>query len=124
MIHLEIEEILELHDLVIERYGGLTGCLDPERISALVSRVHNLEFYGGETSVFALAAMYWVAIAKGHAFADGNKRTAVLAALVFLKRNGQSVYMRSDLEAVALKVACDEMSASDLAVYLRESFGN
>lgn len=124
MNHVSSEEVLKIHDLVLLRYGGCPGCPNPERVSALLARVRNYEFYEGLTDVFALAAMYWVAISKGHVFADGNKRTAVAVCFLFLRRNGIVPYNRPDLEEVAVKVASDQLTASELAEYLRSCFAN
>lgn len=124
MNHVSSEEVLKIHDLVLTCYGGCPGCSDPERISALLARVQNYEFYEGLSDVFALAAMYWVSIAKGHVFVDGNKRTAVAVCLLFLRRNGIVPYNRPDLEDVAVKVAADEMSTTELTEYLRSCFAN
>ena len=124
MKHVSAEEVLKIHDLMLLRYGGCPGSSNPERVSALLARVRNYEFYEGLTSVFALAAMYWTAIAKGHVFTDGNKRTAVAVCFLFLRRNGVVPYNRADLEEVAVKVASDQMTTSELADYLRSCFSN
>ena len=122
MNHVSSEEVLKIHDLLLLRYGGCPGCSNPERVSALLVRVRNYEFYEGLTDVFALAAMYWVAVSKGRAFADGNKRTAVAVCFLFLRRNGIVPYNRPDLEEVAVKVASEQLTASELAEYLRSCF--
>ncbi len=124
MKHVAPNEVIETHDAVLKRYGGCYGCPDPDRINALIARVRNYEYYEGMTDVFALAAMYWVAIAKGHAFTDGNKRTAVAISLLFLTRNGVHPYYRPDFEEIAIKVASDEMTAIQLATFLRSSFSD
>ena len=124
MNHVSSEEVLKIHDLLLLRYGGCPGCSNPERVSALLARVRNYEFYEGLSDVFALAAMYWVAISKGHVFSDGNKRTAVAVCFLFLRRNGVVPNNRPDLEEVAIKVASDQMTTSELAEYLRSCFAN
>ncbi len=68
--------------------------------------------------------MYWVVVAKGRIFVDGNNRTAVAVCLLFLRRNGIQPYNRSDLEEAAFKVAFNQMTVSALADYLRSSFSN
>lgn len=42
----------------------------------------------GAPSVEELAAAYAFGIAKAHAFVDGNKRTAFVTAVTFLRLNG------------------------------------
>jgi death-on-curing protein len=47
----------------------------------------NLHAYG-QPDIFDLAASYGYGVVKNHPFVDGNKRTAFLAAYVFLRING------------------------------------
>lgn len=77
MKHLTALQVIVCHDENVRRYGGLPGIVDAARIEALLARVRNHERYEGVTDVFELAALYCVAIARGHAFLDGNKRTAL-----------------------------------------------
>lgn len=115
---------MHIHDLVLARYGGCPGCPDPERVFAMLGRVRSYEFYEGVTDVFALAAIYWVSIARGHAFADGNKRTAVAVSLLFLHRNAVAAFSRPELESVAVEVASGQKTAADLADFLRSAYAN
>ena len=119
MIHLTPLQVIVCHDENIRRYGGLPGIVDPTKIEVLLERVRNYERYEGLTDVFALAAMYCVAIARGHAFLAGNKRTAINCTYAFLKRNGVSTVVPHDLEEAVIKVATGEMSATNFADYLR-----
>ena len=52
-----------------------------------LARAENKAAYG-EPTVEELAAAYLFGIAKNHAFVDGNKRTAIVAAGAFLILNG------------------------------------
>ena len=88
MKHLTALQVIVCHDENVRRYGGLPGIVDAARIEALLARVRNHERYEGVTDVFELAALYCVAIARGHAFLDGNKRTALNCTWAFLKMNG------------------------------------
>lgn len=124
MRHISRQEIFELHESLIKRYGGCSGCADPDKINALLSRVFNYAYYDGVEDVFALAAMYFVAIARGHVFVDGNKRTALAVCLLFLKRNNVSIHHVPSLEQMAVDVAQGLVSASDLANYLRKNYSN
>lgn len=48
------------------------------KLEGLLNRVHTLHHYEECDDIFTLAAMYLIAIAKGHAFHDANKRTVKL----------------------------------------------
>lgn len=51
----------------------------------------NIKYYTNQQNVFQLAAILSGKIIKNHAFQDGNKRTALLAADMFLKINGYAL---------------------------------
>jgi death-on-curing protein len=56
-------------------------------LESALARPVNQHAYG-QPDVFDLAAAYGYGIVKNHPFVDGNKRTAFLAAYVFLRSNG------------------------------------
>ena len=124
MIHLTTFDIIATHDETIKRYGGLSGAVDPLKADVLIERVRNHEHYQGLTDVFALAALYCVAIARGHIFLDGNKRTAINCTWDFLKLNGVQTYAPRDLEETVIKVATGERKADAFADYLRMAFSS
>jgi death-on-curing protein len=68
----------------------------------------------------AMAAAYLFHIAQNHSFHDGNKRAAVMSALVFLDANGIDRLPDTDeLEATTLAVASGEMGKNELTPWLR-----
>ncbi|MEJ6402730.1 type II toxin-antitoxin system death-on-curing family toxin [Yoonia sp. 2307UL14-13] len=84
---LPISVIYVVHDRQISRHGGTPGIRDRALIEMGCARPLNLWAYG-EPDIFDLAAGYAFGIAKAHGFVDGNKRTALVAALTFLSING------------------------------------
>lgn len=114
-------EVVDFHRRIMLISPGMPGVSDADRATAIISRVHNLAHYEGMTNVFDLAACYLVAIARGHIFNDGNKRTAFFTAMVFLSRNG--ILIRDDgdeLEKLTVRVATGELRMEELAVRLRD----
>ena len=82
---LSLEDVLELHDMQLESYGGATGIRDSGLLESAVMMAQ--ASFGGEyvyKSVFEMAADYAFHIAENQPFVDGNKRTALSSALVFL----------------------------------------
>lgn len=74
-------------------------------------------------SIFELAAVYIYAIADGHVFIDGNKRTAAKIAEIFLIRNGYYLLMTNfQLEKLVLKIADTKSSDTITLDYLAEQF--
>ena len=121
---LTAEEVLLCHDLAIRRYGGCAGCADPDRVYALIGRVQSYEIYENIEDPFAVAARYCVAVAQGHVFTDGNKRTAACCMFAVLQRNGITVKNREGFLDIILKVATKEMSAVDLVKYLKKLYAH
>jgi len=79
--------IYAVHDRQISEHGGPSGVRDQGAIESALARPRNLAVYG-EPDAPALAAAYAFGIARNHSFADGNKRTAWIAARLFLADNG------------------------------------
>jgi death-on-curing protein len=75
-----------IHKSQIARHGGLDGERDRGLIESALARPRNIAAYGGPDAA-DLAAAYACGIAKNHGFLDGNKRTALVVALLFLADN-------------------------------------
>lgn len=79
--------VFAIHDRQIARHGGKAGLRDRSLLEGGCSRPVNLWGYG-RPSLEELAAAYAFGITKAHAFIDGNKRTAFVTAIAFLRLNG------------------------------------
>lgn len=123
MKHLKTWELIRLNEKLLNRYGGLRVALSQnqsERVQALYCRIHSLFDYGEDHSLAGTAAIYCEVIARGHAFSDANKRTAVNALYLFLHRNNQRTRVPSGLSDVIVKVATGEMTRNQLADFVRK----
>lgn len=76
-----------MHAEQLRRHGGAPGVRDENALESALARAENKTAYGDPT-VYELAAAYVFGIARNHAFVDGNKRTAIVAAGTFLILNG------------------------------------
>lgn len=111
--------IESIHGRQIQRHGGGHGLHDGGLLVSALARPQNLAAYG-EPSVFELAASYAFGIARNHPFVDGNKRTAFVAAALFLRINGYRPSADQAEAAVAfVRLAAGEMSEDELAEWLR-----
>jgi death-on-curing protein len=91
-IFLELEDVLLIHEEQLPRYGGSPGVRDLGLLESAVAMPRATA--GGEflhDGLFAMAAAYAFHIAQNQPFLDGNKRTGLLAALVFLDLNGVAI---------------------------------
>jgi death-on-curing protein len=82
-------QVAQIHDDLMSTEPGLTCDYDMSKVEAVVGRVKNTYAYddGFTRDVFNVAALYAETIAVGHAFPDGNKRTAFVASLTVLSIN-------------------------------------
>ncbi|MBY6141161.1 type II toxin-antitoxin system death-on-curing family toxin [Leisingera daeponensis] len=76
-----------IHDRQIARHGGAAGMRDRALLEMGCARAMNLAAYS-DAGVAEVAAAYAFGLAKAHAFVDGNKRTAFVTAVTFLRLNG------------------------------------
>jgi death-on-curing protein len=84
---LSLESVLAIHADQIRLFGGDSGLRDQGLLESAVMAPQNLYLYSNESDIYDLAASYCSHIAGNHAFNDGNKRTGLAAALMFLKIN-------------------------------------
>ncbi|MCG1017929.1 MULTISPECIES: type II toxin-antitoxin system death-on-curing family toxin [Burkholderiaceae] len=103
---LSAEYVIAAHDNVLRAEGGLSGFSGggPGAVDAALARIDNRLHYENEEmdDAFAIAAMYAVAIARAHAFNDGNKRTALICTLEFLRENGYVIPAASEQSEIHL----------------------
>ena len=108
-----------IHDAVLNP-GELPGRARDKSLEGALARVDNRLAYGLIGDVFDLAAAYALAIAQGHCFNDGNKRTAHQAMDVCLDLNG--IRIAWETEAVGqtiIRAAQGQIDEADLAHWLR-----
>ena len=113
--------ILAVHDEQLAEHGGLSGVRDSGLLESAMARPEHLAAYG-KPDIAELAASYGYGIARNHPFIDGNKRTAFVAALLFLAFNDYSFQAAdSDKVIVMLKVAAGEITEAEFATWIRNN---
>lgn len=114
------DAILAAHDRQLAEHGGPDGLRNAGGLQSALARAPNLAAYG-DPDAAALAAAYAVGIARNHPFVDGNKRTAWIAARLFLRINGiQLRYDHEEAAGVMLAVAAGDLGEEELANWFRE----
>ena len=91
-LFLTLAEILEIHNNQVKVYGGKTGLRDLGLLQSAMAQPQ--ASFGGKflnEDLYTMAA-YAFHIAQNHPFIDGNKRTGLVAALVFLEMNHISIH--------------------------------
>ncbi|MFA7262895.1 MAG: type II toxin-antitoxin system death-on-curing family toxin [Caulobacter sp.] len=111
--------VIVLHDMSIATDGGAPGIRDEGLLESALDRPKNRFHYEEIRDLSALAATYAVGLAKNHAFADGNKRAAFIAAGLFLEKNGLSLTATQvDAARIMLAVAAGEIDTDQLADWI------
>ncbi len=119
LILLPEELVLAIHDRVLNP-GELVGTALDKSLSGALARVEHRLAYGMLTDAFDLAAAYAVAIATGHCFNDGNKRTAYEVMVVSLELHGIIFEPGFDtVGPIIIEVAQSKLDVGDLASWLR-----
>lgn len=116
-------ELVHLNQRLLKQYGGLNTGVPPERIAlieALCDRVLSICNYEDLTDVAHVAAVYCEAIARGHAFTDANKRTAINAVYLFLHRNGIKTQVPTNLADEVVRVATASTDRHHFSNYIQE----
>jgi death-on-curing protein len=85
MFVITYDDLVYIHDQIIQQSGGLAGVRDESVIRSALARPHQTAF-GQEIhdDLFLKAASVLDALANNHGFLDGNKRTAMAATALYL----------------------------------------
>jgi death-on-curing protein len=110
-----------LHSESIAEHGGADGLRDEGLFESALARPQNLHAYEGVDDVARLAASYCFGLAKNHAFVDGNKRVAFIAAGLFLRLNGWRLRAdQAQATLIMLSVASGAMDEKELAEWIKQ----
>jgi death-on-curing family protein len=119
VVFLEVEDVLAAHEAALDFGGGDEGILNYGLLDSATMRPR-CGYYG---SIAEMAAVYAMGIAKNHAFADANKRTATIAFAKFLGANGFDVTLGRRWSALMVAVANDDVSLVALTNKITELMG-
>jgi death-on-curing protein len=121
MNYLTVEQVLFLHARLIEETGGSHGVRDVALLESAVARPQ-ATFDGVDLypDLFYKAAALMDSLIRNHPFIDGNKRTGIAAAALFLRQNGRYLTAtNSELEAFTLYVTESRPDVSEIAAWLK-----
>jgi death-on-curing protein len=119
---LTLSEVLIILQDQIRRYGGQYGIRDIDLLSsALAMPESSFEGKFLHKDIYEQAAAYAFHICQNHPFIDGNKRTALAAALVFLDINNIEINdPKDELYEVMMKTATGKYNKEDIAKVLKK----
>lgn len=88
---LSLDELLVIHERLIERFGGAQGIRDKGMLESALFRPQT----GYYESLEEMATAFFESLLINHPFVDGNKRVAFFATDVFLRLNGWKIQLNS-----------------------------
>jgi death on curing protein len=116
---LTLEQVESIHADSLVEFGGSAGTRDPGLVESALASAQNTFRYG-DGDLFDIAAAYAFHLGEAQAFLDGNKRTAIWAALTFLRGNECRIKPDQDqLYDAMIAIAEKRLSKADLAGIFR-----
>jgi len=121
---LDLDDIELIHMQIIDASGGSQGIRDRGRVESALAAIQQ-EVFGKElySTIFEKAAVLLRGIIADHPFIDGNKRTGMMSALIFINLNGYDTaeLADKDLEDFAVRVAVEHLDVSAVAEWLQKN---
>ncbi len=123
MNYLTGKQILLIHSIIVNETGGIHGVRNNHTVLSLEDlprqEVFGKELYEG---LFLKASVYVQKIIFEHPFSDGNKRSAMVCASVFLENNGYKIVAKKgDVENFALEVVNKKLEVKEIAKWLKSN---
>ena len=121
-IWIEREEARVIHQMQLAEHGGAIGIRDQRLFESATDPPRNLFVYSDSpVTFFQLAGSYAYGLAKNHGFVDGNKRTALVVCLTFLRLNGIAIVATDeDRYLTFYRLAAGDLSETSLVEWLQQ----
>jgi death on curing protein len=121
---LTVSQVIRIHDRMILSFGGELGILDEGKIDSALDRARHSIVFGTDPfpTILHKAASIMHDILVYHPFADGQKRTGLSSAFIFLGLNGYSLWSRNPRQEVhfAVRVAKGEHEVEEITQWLAD----
>lgn len=120
-VFFSLADIIHIHENQIEFFGGEHGIRDFKLLHSalgIVKSTFDREFL--HRSIFEMASAYCFHICMNHPFVDGNKRVALMSALIFLDLNGYEIHNEKGVYDKIMHLICGKVSKQDFADFLEE----
>jgi death on curing protein len=125
LIFLTLDEVIRIHKSQIDNFGGTNGIRDLNLLESAISQP--CAQFGGSYlhgDIYEMAAAYLFHIVRNHPFLDGNKRTGIAAALIFMEINGVNFdYDEDELGDLVINVVECKADKPEIAAFFRKGMG-
>lgn len=119
---ISVEEIVLIHDRIIEATGGGKGIREPGLLESISAKAFGS--FGGEElyqDVFLKAAVIFESLVNYHVFIDGNKRCEIAVMEYFLYKNGYFLQAsKEEKEEFTLNTATSNPALADIAIWIKK----
>ncbi len=122
MRFLGISEVIAINQDQINLYGGLHGIRSYELLESAIYEPQ--ASFDGEylyKDIVEMATCYLFGIIKNHPFFDGNKRTGILCAFLFLLRNDVNLSVSQEaFYNLAIDIAASKIDKEAVITFFKE----
>lgn len=123
MKYLTVKDVLLLHEMAIDEFGGSHGLRDYGLLESAVARPQST--FGGQDlypDIFMKGAALVHSLLLNHQFVDGNKRTAMFSAMTFLELNGYKfITKQKEVVKAALWIENKKPELEEIAAWLKKN---
>lgn len=121
IVFIPLETVLDAHAVLVQETGGAPNVRDLGLLQSALE-MPKAQMFGQflHPTIFDMAAAYMFHLCQNHAFVDGNKRTSIFVALLFLKVNHHEIKCEDEkLEYLVLLVATGKADKKDISDFFR-----
>lgn len=119
--YLTVNDVLSYHESILKNTLEDKGLASHTSINSALHRIDDYITYDDLKDIYEIAALYGIAIAKGHCFNNGNKRTALVSMIAFLLINNIEVDVENSIiEDVMVDIATNQMNKKQLTDWLKK----
>lgn len=119
---LTLNDVLAIHQRQIKVFGGSHGIRDEGLLLSALA-MPQAAFFGeyAHANIYEMAAAYLFHIVMNHPFVDGNKRTGVATAVIFLGMNDIfSTASNAELAELTLAVAQGQKTKLQITEFFKQ----
>jgi len=114
-MEITVDEVVKIHDKIIEETGGHSGIISYGNLDFIVSRMKIAKI------IERKAAILFYGILTAHPFLDGNKRTAIVSLDSFLRGNNRKIMVSDDeLWDIAHRASEEKLKFEDVVNWFRK----
>lgn len=119
--YLSEAEIIAINEKMVSQFGGLHGVKDINMLRLAIGRPQmSVGFQDAYKSIFDKAAAMFHSVINNHPFLDGNKRTSLFSAILFLEYNGwEVIFTRKEAVKFTMKAHNGDWSVEQISNWLR-----